>query len=57
MSKYKTQNLHEDWVKEMEERLEQFPEYTGLKDFMKQASIEKLHELEKMKMEKEKLED
>jgi hypothetical protein len=41
----------------MEKRLEQFPEYTGLKDFMKQASIEKLQKLEKEKRLREKQRD
>lgn len=57
MSDYKTQNLRKEWVKEIEQRLKQFPEYSNLKEFMKQASIEKLQELEKEKRLREKLED
>ena len=55
MSDYKTQNLKKDWVKKIEKRLEQFPEYTSLKDFMKQSAVEKLHELEEKELKKKEL--
>jgi hypothetical protein len=57
MTDYKTQNLRREWVKEMEKRLEQFPEYSNLKEFMKQAATEKLQSLENKKLQKKKLQD
>lgn len=57
MADYKTQNLRKEWVKEIEQRLKKFPEYSNLKEFMKQASIEKLQDLEQKEIQKQKIED
>ncbi|MEF8880807.1 MAG: hypothetical protein V5A72_03185 [Candidatus Nanohaloarchaea archaeon] len=56
MADYHTQNLKKQYYKDLKKFLENYPEYSSVKEFMKQATNEKREQLEEKEIRKKELE-